>query len=206
MDALASHGIAYKICPGITAASAAAASAGVSLTLRGLARKLSFVTAHVRAGEPLGLDWAALADPQSTLAVYMGKAAAKELSEQLQAHGLHPQTPVMLIENASLPDECITHTSIARLGATAKLVLGGGPALVLIGEAVRATPANRSFHESGELPQIGVGLKKIPYSAKSFDRVLETPPFLQAQEQGSLLSRGHVLRPCSCFAQHLFQN
>jgi uroporphyrin-III C-methyltransferase len=161
MDALVSHGIACKICPGITAASAAAASAGVSLTLRGLARKLSFVTAHVRAGEPLGLDWAALADPQSTLAVYMGKAAAKELSRQLQAHGLHPQTPVALIENASLPDECITHTSIARLGATARLVLGGGPALVLIGEAVRAKPANRSFHEGGELlPQIGVGLEK----------------------------------------------
>jgi uroporphyrin-III C-methyltransferase len=68
---------------------------------------------------------------------------------------------VALIENASLPDECITHTSIARLGATARLVLGGGPALVLIGEAVRAKPANRSFHEGGELlPQIGVGLEK----------------------------------------------
>jgi uroporphyrin-III C-methyltransferase len=48
VDALAEHGIAVHICPGITAASAAAASAGISLTLRGLARKLVFVTAHAR--------------------------------------------------------------------------------------------------------------------------------------------------------------
>ena len=50
-----------RICPGITAASAAAASGIASLTLRGLARKLTFVTAHARAGEPLDIDWAALA-------------------------------------------------------------------------------------------------------------------------------------------------
>ena len=76
MDELAAHGVAVRICPGITAASAAAASAGISLTLRGLARKLTFVTAHARAGEVLDLDWASLADPRATLAIYMGRAAA----------------------------------------------------------------------------------------------------------------------------------
>ena len=88
MDALAEHGIACHICPGITAASAAAASAGISLTLRGLARKLIFVTAHAKAGEELDLDWQALADPRATLAIYMGKAAAPTISSQLIEAGL----------------------------------------------------------------------------------------------------------------------
>jgi siroheme synthase len=53
---------------------------GLSLTLRGMARKSTLVTAHARAGEPLDLDWHGLTDPGATLAVYMGKAAAGEVS------------------------------------------------------------------------------------------------------------------------------
>jgi uroporphyrin-III C-methyltransferase len=137
MAALADHGIACRICPGITAASAAAASAGISLTLRGFARRLTFVTAHVREDEVLDLDWPALADAKATLAVHMGKAAAHGLATALQAHGLSPDTPALIVENASLPDECITPTVLGRLGRTARLVTGDGPALVLIGEATR---------------------------------------------------------------------
>jgi uroporphyrin-III C-methyltransferase len=135
MAALATHGIAYNICPGITAASAAAASAKLSLTLRGSARKLVFVTAHAKADEPLDLDWANLADPKATVAIYMGKAAAMEVANALQQHGLDPETPALIVENASLANECTTFTSLVRLGKTAKLVLGNGPALVLIGQA-----------------------------------------------------------------------
>ncbi len=58
-----------RICPGVTAASAAAAGGLASLTLRGAARRLTFVTAHARAGETLKLDWEALAAPDATLAV-----------------------------------------------------------------------------------------------------------------------------------------
>ncbi|NRD90053.1 uroporphyrinogen-III C-methyltransferase [Sphingopyxis sp. BSNA05] len=137
MDALATHGIACHICPGITAASAAAASAGISLTLRDLARKLVFVTAHARAGEKLDLDWQALADPKATLAIYMGKAAAATISRQLVGAGLPADTPVLLIENASLPEERQFSTRLDLLALSAKSVLGPGPALMLIGEAVR---------------------------------------------------------------------
>jgi len=137
MDALAKHGIACHICPGITAASAAAASAGISLTLRGLARKLIFVTAHAKAGEELDLDWQALADPKATLAIYMGKAAAATISRQLIDAGLPADTPVLLIENASLPEERKFSTRLDLLALSAKSALGAGPALMLIGEAVR---------------------------------------------------------------------
>lgn len=130
-------GVPVAICPGVTAASAAAAGLGQSLTLRGLARKLVFVTAHARVGEPLDLDWAALADSRATLAFYMGKAAAGEISRQLMAAGLSPDTPVALVENASLPDERHFHTHLDLLPLAARTALGSGPAVLLIGSAMQ---------------------------------------------------------------------
>ena len=137
LEACRAAGISVQLCPGITAASAAAASLGTSLTLRGMARKLTFVTAHARAGEALDLDWAALADPAATLAIYMGKAAAPEISVQLIRAGLPADTPVALVENASLPDERQFRTRLDLLHLAAAAALGDGPAILLVGEAVR---------------------------------------------------------------------
>lgn len=136
LEACRSAGVPVAICPGVTAASAAAASLGRSLTLRGLARKLVFVTAHAKANEALDLDWASLADPQATLAVYMGKAAAAEVSRNLRAAGLPAATPVTVIENASLTEERHIATRLDLLPLAAKSGLGDGPALLLIGEAM----------------------------------------------------------------------
>lgn len=136
MQALRAHGIRFRICPGITAASAAAASAGLSLTLRGLARKLIFVTAHARAGESLDLDWSALADPDATLAIYMGKSMCRSISGQLIAAGLPASTPAMIVENASLPEERIVRTTLALLEIATALPVSAGPAILLIGAAV----------------------------------------------------------------------
>lgn len=136
LDACRAAGVPVRICPGVTAASAAAASLGASLTLRGLARKLTFVTAHARAGEELQLDWDRLADPEATLAVYMGKAAAPEVSARLIAAGLPADTPVALIESASLPTERHFHTRLDLLPLAARTALGEGPVLLLIGAAM----------------------------------------------------------------------
>lgn len=130
-------GVPVALCPGVTAASAAAASLARSLTLRGHARKLSFVTAHARAGEALDLDWPALADPKATLAVYMGRSAAAEVARELIAAGLSPDTPVALVENASLPDERQVSTRLHLLSFVAQAGLGAGPVILLIGEAMR---------------------------------------------------------------------
>ncbi|MGY4398164.1 uroporphyrin-III C-methyltransferase [Sphingomonas sp. UYAg733] len=140
ITALARHGIRVRVCPGITAASAAAASAGLSLTLRGSARQLRFVTAHARADEALDLDWAALADPTATLAFYMGRAAAPEICQHLIAHGLAPTTPVLVASDVSLPGECLLHTRLDLLALAIDRTPDAGPALILIGEAVRAQP------------------------------------------------------------------
>jgi uroporphyrin-III C-methyltransferase len=129
-------GVPVAVCPGVTAASAAAAGLGLSLTLRGMARKLVFVTAHARAGEALDLDWESLADPHSTLAVYMGKSAASEVAAKLIAAGLPADTPVALVENASLPEERTLRTRLDIMPLAAKAGLGSGPALLLIGAAM----------------------------------------------------------------------
>ncbi len=131
-------GVPVRICPGITAASAAAADLGLSLTLRGLARRLTYVTAHTRKGQTVALDWVALADPEATLAVYMGKAAASEVSDGLIEAGLSPTTPVALVENASLPGSRPFLTRLDLLPLAARTALGDGPALILIGEALAA--------------------------------------------------------------------
>lgn len=136
LDACRAAGVPVHVCPGVTAASAAAASLGTSLTLRGTARKLTFVTAHARAGETLDLDWAALADPHATLAIYMGKKAAPSLAAALIAAGLPVETPIALVENASLPGERVLRTRLGLLALTARSMLGDGPALILAGEAV----------------------------------------------------------------------
>jgi uroporphyrin-III C-methyltransferase len=140
MEACARAGVFARICPGITTASAAAASAGLSLSLRGLARRVQFVTGHARAGEPLDLDWAALAHAGSTLAFYMGRGAAREISEKLVAAGLPGSTPVLIACDVSLPTEQHLSTRLDLLPLAVKSIAGNRPTLLLIGEAV-ARPA-----------------------------------------------------------------
>lgn len=127
-------GVPLRICPGITAASAAAASSGTSLTLRGQARSLTFVTAHARAGQPLALDWSSLARTDGTLAVYMGRAAAPEIARELMAAGLSAATPVMVAVNISLPAERLIHGRLDGLAFLVKTIGDRDPALLLIGE------------------------------------------------------------------------
>ena len=133
--ALASAGITVRICPGITTACAAAAGAVSSLTLRGLSRQLIFVTAHARAGEALDLDWAALAVEQSSLAIYMGRAAAPEVARQLIGAGRAGTTPAVVAVKVSLPDERLIHTRLDALAFAVAAISGDAPTMLLVGEA-----------------------------------------------------------------------
>lgn len=136
IDACKAAGIKVQICAGVTTASAAAASLNASLTKRGLARRLTLVTAHTRHGAAPDLDWKALADPQATIAVYMGKGAAPHIARGLMQAGLEKDTPVVLIENVSLPNEQHFPTRLDMLPIAARTALGEGPAIILIGEAM----------------------------------------------------------------------
>lgn len=136
LGACRSVGIPVFVCPGVTAASAAAASVGRSLTLRGHARLLTFVTAHGRDGEELEMDWARLADPRATLAIYMGKAACTVVARHLVMAGLSPSTPVVTVEDASLPSQRVIQTTLGLLPLVGPSIFEDGPAIILVGEAV----------------------------------------------------------------------
>ncbi len=132
--ALAGAGIAFEIIPGVTAASAAAAAAGIPLTRRLTARRLQFVTgADVSGGLPEGLNWAALADPEAVTVIYMGKRTCGAMAAALMAQGLAGTTPVMLAENVSKPDQRLRRGTLAHLAAMVGAEAGDGPALILIG-------------------------------------------------------------------------
>jgi len=140
VTALRTAGIKYEIIPGVTAASAAAAAAGIPLTRRLTARRVQFLTgADVTGDLPQGLNWAALADAQATTVVYMGKRTSAVLAAQLQAHGLAAETPILLAQNISKPDQTLTRGTLGTLAQIIEAAADDGPALILIGPLAEGT-------------------------------------------------------------------
>jgi uroporphyrin-III C-methyltransferase len=116
IEALRAAGVAYEIVPGVTAANAAAASAGLPLTRRHTARRVQFITGADVTGElPDDLNWTALADPFALTAIYMGKRTFPALAERLLAQGMSPETPAMLAESIGNADQRLVRTTIAKL-------------------------------------------------------------------------------------------
>jgi uroporphyrin-III C-methyltransferase len=113
-------GIPCDVIPGITAAQGCAASARVPLTHRGLATGVRYVTGHRRADAPLDLDWASLADPDTTLVIYMGLANLDEIARQLILHGLPGDTPALAISRGTTPGEVRLSARLDRLPATVR--------------------------------------------------------------------------------------
>src|SRR6185295_5375822 len=103
LEFLRAAGIPVVIVPGITAALGCAAEAGLPLTYRREASRLTFVTAH-RADDASAADWSQLADPQATVVVYMGLSAAAVIRDRLVAAGRSPQTPVAVLARGTRPD------------------------------------------------------------------------------------------------------
>jgi uroporphyrin-III C-methyltransferase len=141
IDALRAAGVAVEVVPGITAAMAASAALKVSLTRRGVARNVVLATPRVGDMEA-GSDWIASAASADTAVVYMGAREAAALARELIARGRSPDTPVALVENASLPGEQCLFGRLRDLGSLASQ-LGAGPALIVLGEVLREQVASR---------------------------------------------------------------
>ena len=133
-------GVSWRIVPGVTAAAAAAAAIGQSLTQRGRNSSVRMLTGHDMAGFA-DHDWRALARPGEVAAIYMGKRAARFVQGRLLMHGADPATPVTLIENASRPDMRIVATTVARMEPDFTAAGITGPALTFLGLAPRAAAA-----------------------------------------------------------------
>ena len=138
IEALSAAGIAYTIVPGLTAASAAAAALGQSLTQRGRNSSARLITAHDTKGYA-EQDWRALARPGEVAAIYMGKRAARFVQGRLLMHGADPATPVGIVENASRAEERVISTTLAALSDTLAAANLDGPAVIMLGLAQRDT-------------------------------------------------------------------
>ncbi|WP_171234170.1 uroporphyrinogen-III C-methyltransferase [Ruegeria sp. HKCCA6837] len=136
IEAVQSAGISWQLIPGITAASAAVASIGQSLTRRGRNSSVRFLTGHDMKGFA-DHDWAALARSGSVAAIYMGKKSARFIQGRLIMHGADRATPVTLIENASRPDQRILATTLDQLPTDLAAAEMNGPALTFFGLAPR---------------------------------------------------------------------
>lgn len=150
IDELHRAGIPVAVVPGITAALAAAARLGVSLTHRDAARSVRFVTGHARDGRlPEDLDWAGLADPHTTLMVYMGGRTAAALTGRLVAAGLPATTPAAAVAAVSRPGEGRWAGTLAGLAAGLATLDPEAPVVVGIGAVFAAAqPAALSPEES----------------------------------------------------------
>lgn len=140
IDALEAASISWRIVPGVTAASAAVAAIGQSLTKRGRNASVRLLTGHDMQGYA-EQDWRALARTGEVAAIYMGKKAARFVQGRLLMHGAAADTDVTIIENASQPNQRIFASSLATLPQTLSQADVTGPALILYGLAPRAAQA-----------------------------------------------------------------
>jgi uroporphyrin-III C-methyltransferase len=137
IDACRAAGVAVETVPGVTAGLAAASALGVSLSARGLSRSVTFVTPSVRRGVIDDLHWADAAAHAETAVIYMGAREAGRVREALAERGVSPNSPVALVENAAAADQRIIRGRLFEIERLAD-ELGDGPAVILVGEAIRA--------------------------------------------------------------------
>ena len=115
----------------------------------GLARGVRYVTGHCKTDEPLELDWASLADPDTTLIVYMGLANVEEIASRLIAFGLPPFTPVLAISQGTTPRERRLRTCVGDLPRAVGEAKFATPVLFIIGRvAALSAELDLDAHET----------------------------------------------------------
>jgi uroporphyrin-III C-methyltransferase len=140
ISALEAAGVRYEVVPGITAALAASAAIGTSLTQRGSARSVAFATPRVGASER-ATPWVAGLAAADSGAIYMGVGEAAAIAAALIASGKPSSTPVAVIESASLPDMRAVYTTLGELPRISAADFHG-PAIMLLGEQFRERAAH----------------------------------------------------------------
>lgn len=133
---LMQHGVVVEYAPGITAAQGASCSTGVPLTHRGLATGIQYVTGHRQADKVLDLDWKRLADPNTTLVVYMGVANIGQIAMGLMTENLPGSTPVMAVAKATTPEEKRLVSRLDRVALDIRESEFQAPVLFIIGKVV----------------------------------------------------------------------
>jgi len=135
MLACARAGVAVEVVPGVSAALAVPAAAGIPVTHRGLASSFAVVTGHEDPAKPeSAVDWERLATAVDTLVILMGVGTLPRITARLLAAGRSGDTPAAVIHRGSTKAE---ETVVGALGDIAARAAGiQAPAVIVIGEAV----------------------------------------------------------------------
>lgn len=157
---LKQHRIRCEIVPGVTAALAATAEMGVSLTARGLSRSVAFLTTRAAAGERPN-DWVKVALAADTIVIYMGAGEAGAIAQALIGAGKPPATPVAIVEHASLPGVRKLAGTLEQLPELAERC-GNGPVAILLGEVYREAAASNIIASWPNKQSSGEQLSSFP--------------------------------------------
>ncbi|MBM3264856.1 MAG: uroporphyrinogen-III C-methyltransferase, partial [candidate division Zixibacteria bacterium] len=135
---LAERGIPFEVVPGVTAAVAVPAYAGIPVTHRGITSTLTAVTGHEDPSKPeSALNWTAFARGIGTLIFFMGAKNLPNIVEQLVRHGRPPETPVALIQWGTTPRQRTLTGTLADIVEAAHAAVFSPPILIVVGEVVR---------------------------------------------------------------------
>jgi len=133
---LIENNIPFEIVPGVNAADGSAAYQGIPLTHRGIASSVRFITGHQQKGEPMQLDWAGLANADTTLVIYMGLAHLEELAKELIAHGLPADTPAVAISSGTTKAQEACFAPLSQIFHDATKANLKAPTISIIGKVV----------------------------------------------------------------------
>lgn len=136
VEYLLSHGINCHVAPGMTAASACSAYAGIPLTHRGIAQGCSFITGHLQTEGKLDLPWSALSVDSQTVVFYMGINTLEVIKQRLIEHGRSADTPAAVIEKGTRPEQRTIRGNLTSLPELVKQHDIRPPALIVIGKVV----------------------------------------------------------------------
>jgi uroporphyrin-III C-methyltransferase / precorrin-2 dehydrogenase / sirohydrochlorin ferrochelatase len=138
--AAAEHaGIPITVISGISAAQGAAAAMGISLTKRGVARRIQFVTAHSETGKiPRRMDWTSIADPEVTTCIYMGRKTLGQFLEKALRAGLDPSTSARFVINATRGDQHVLKGSVRSIVGQVENCTKQGAGVMMIGRVFDA--------------------------------------------------------------------
>ncbi len=135
VEVLVEAGVDVIAVPGITAATGSASYAGIPLTYREVSQSVRFVTGH-RAQNRINLDWPELAKPGQTVVLYMGLPGLEEILSGLIEHGRGADTPVALVEKATLPEQRVIVGTLEDLAEKVRAADVKGPTTIIVGESV----------------------------------------------------------------------
>jgi uroporphyrin-III C-methyltransferase len=141
IHAVRSAGVNFEIVPGVSAAMAAAARAGISLTERASASTVVFATGSDHHGALPALDWEMLARTEGTLVFYMAVGALEAITSTLTALGRDAREPALLVERCGFVDERMVAGRLGDIAGRAHAAGVQAPALLLVGPTVAAASA-----------------------------------------------------------------